>query len=101
MCTRWMQERGEAPLTIETQPGVESRMYCSYPAMTVDSETFYSATFELEKGGEFKVELYAKEAPRTVNRLRFPGSGRQRTAESEMDDETSDDLSRDFDIDEV
>ena len=54
-------------------------MCYSYPAMTIDPETFYSATFELEKGGEFKVELYTKEAPRSVNRLRFPGAGQQGT----------------------
>ncbi len=47
------------------------KQYASYPAMTIDPDKSYTATFELEKGGEFEVELYAKEAPKTVNSFVF------------------------------
>ena len=47
------------------------KRYDSYPAMTIDPDKSYTATFELEKGGQFEVELYAKEAPKTVNSFVF------------------------------
>ena len=41
------------------------------PAMEIDVNKSYTAVFELEKGQEFTVELYAKEAPNTVNSFVF------------------------------
>ncbi len=49
----------------------EVKQYDAPPAMTIDPDKFYTATFTLEKGGEFMVELYPKEAPNTVNSFVF------------------------------
>ena len=57
------------PAPAPKEPAV--KQYDSYPAMTIDPEKSYTATFELAKGGEFKVELYAREAPKTVNSFVF------------------------------
>ncbi len=57
------------PVPAPKEPAV--KRYDSYPAMTIDPDKSYTATFELEKGGEFEVELYAKEAPKTVNSFVF------------------------------
>ena len=37
------------------------------PSMTIDTSKTYLATFTLEKGGEFVIELFDDEAPITVN----------------------------------
>ena len=37
------------------------------PAMTIDVSKTYFATFKLAKGGEFKVQLFDDQAPKTVN----------------------------------
>lgn len=50
---------------------LDVKQYDTPPAMTVDPEKSYTATFTLEKGGEFTVELYPKEAPNTVNSFVF------------------------------
>ena len=39
--------------------------------MTIDPNKSYTATIELEKGGEIVIELFAKEAPVTVNNFIF------------------------------
>ena len=41
------------------------------PAMTIDPDKRYTATFVLEKGEEFVIELAAKDAPITVNNFVF------------------------------
>ncbi len=41
------------------------------PPMTIDTDKRYTATFVLEKGGEFEVELFPKEASVTVNSFVF------------------------------
>ena len=41
------------------------------PAMVIDTSKSYSAVFELEKGGEFTIELYADKVPNTVNNFVF------------------------------
>lgn len=61
--------RTPAPAPAPKEPTV--KRYDSYPAMTIDPDKSYTATFELEKGGQFEVELYAKEAPKTVNSFVF------------------------------
>jgi cyclophilin family peptidyl-prolyl cis-trans isomerase len=61
----------------ETAPTGESassgapKQYDSAPAMTIDTSKKYFATFEMEKGGEFVIELYADKAPITVNSFVF------------------------------
>ena len=59
------------PVPAPKEPAVRMKQYDSYPDMSVDPDKSYTATFELAKGGEFKVELYAKEAPKTVNSFVF------------------------------
>ena len=59
------------PVPVPAPKEPEVKRYDSYPAMTIDPEKSYTATFELEKGGQFEVELYAREAPKTVNSFVF------------------------------
>jgi cyclophilin family peptidyl-prolyl cis-trans isomerase len=47
------------------------KQYSSPPAMTIDPNKSYTATIELEKGGEIVIEMFAKEAPVTVNNFIF------------------------------
>lgn len=51
-------------------PG-ESKQYDAPPPMTIDVNRKYFATVEMEKGGEFVIELYANKAPITVNSFVF------------------------------
>ena len=48
-----------------------TQQYSSAPAMTIDPEKSYTATFVLENGTEFKVNLFADKAPKTVNNFVF------------------------------
>ena len=48
-----------------------TQQYSSAPAMTIDPEKSYTATFALENGSEFKVDLFADKAPKTVNNFVF------------------------------
>ena len=48
-----------------------TKQYDSAPAMTIDPSKSYTATFAMDGGGEFKVKLFAQEAPRTVNNFVF------------------------------
>ena len=47
------------------------QQYDSPPPLTIDPDKSYTATLELQKGGEFVIELFAKEAPVTVNNFIF------------------------------
>ncbi len=47
------------------------KQYDSAPPMTIDANKKYFATVEMEKGGEFVIELYAEKAPITVNSFVF------------------------------
>jgi peptidylprolyl isomerase len=47
------------------------KQYASAPPMTIDVDRKYFATFEMENGGVFVVELYADKAPVTVNSFVF------------------------------
>jgi len=47
------------------------KQYDSYPAMVIDTDKKYFATFTMAKGGEFIVELYPEKAPLTVNSFVF------------------------------
>ena len=54
-----------------TLPAASVLSWDAAPAMEIDVNKTYTAVFELEKGQEFSVELYAKEAPNTVNSFVF------------------------------
>ena len=43
----------------------------AYPEMTIDQAKQYFATFKMEKGGEFVVQLFADKAPLAVNSFVF------------------------------
>ena len=47
------------------------KQYDSAPAMTIDPSKSYTATFAMDGGGEFKVKLFAQNAPKTVNNFVF------------------------------
>ena len=48
-----------------------SKQYDSPPEMAIDPDKKYTAIMELEKGQTITIELYAKEAPNTVNNFVF------------------------------
>ena len=48
-----------------------TKQYNSPPEMTIDPSKSYTATFEMENGSEFTVQLFAAEAPLTVNNFVF------------------------------
>ena len=47
------------------------KQYDSAPAMTIDPSKSYTATFAMDGGAEFKVKLFAQDAPKTVNNFVF------------------------------
>ena len=48
-----------------------TKQYNSPPEMSIDPSKSYTATFEMENGSEFTVQLFAAEAPQTVNNFVF------------------------------
>ena len=60
----------QAP-TKEAEVAAKPKQYSAPPAMTIDPNRSYTATVQLEKGGEFVIELFAKDAPNTVNNFVF------------------------------
>ena len=59
------------PASILEPEELNVKQYDAPPAMMIDPEESYTATVALEKGGEFTIELYPKEAPNTVNSFVF------------------------------
>lgn len=49
----------------------EIKQYAAAPEMTIDTSKTYFATFQMAKGGEFKVQLFPNKAPITVNSFVF------------------------------
>ena len=47
------------------------KQYDSPPPVTIDPDKKYTATFQMAKGGSFVVELFAKDALKTVNNFVF------------------------------
>src|SRR5207247_3917831 len=47
------------------------KRYSAAPGMAIDPEREYTAVFDVEGKGQFKVKLFAKEAPNTVNNFVF------------------------------
>ena len=52
------------------------RTYSAAPPMTIDPNKQYEAVITLEKGGEIRLELLAKDAPKTVNNFVFLAKNR-------------------------
>ena len=50
---------------------VKMKQYNSAPEMQIDSTKKYTATIELQKGGEIVIELFADKVPNTVNNFVF------------------------------
>ena len=48
-----------------------SKTYSSSPSMTIDKNKNYNAIIEMENGGEIVIQLFANEAPATVNNFVF------------------------------
>jgi peptidylprolyl isomerase len=63
------QPTAAAPADTSAQSDI--KQYDAPPAMMIDVEKKYFATFEMEKGGEFVIELYPDKAPITVNSFVF------------------------------
>ena len=61
-------ENPEPPATPSTS---ELKQYSAPPPITIDPGKEYTATFQMAKGGSFVVELFAKEALKTVNNFVF------------------------------
>ena len=59
------------PAPIPAPEELNVKQYDAPPAMMIDPQKSYTATFTLEKGAEFTIELYPKEAPNTVNSFVF------------------------------
>ena len=55
---------------MKEDPTERNGMYSAPPAMQIDPEKDYTATFKTEKG-DFVVKLFAKQAPITVNNFVF------------------------------
>jgi cyclophilin family peptidyl-prolyl cis-trans isomerase len=72
-----LEDLGQPVARVTTEPTVEkgttsmTKQYDSPPAMTIDPTKSYTATVEMEKGGEIVIELLASEAPQTVNNFVF------------------------------
>lgn len=59
-----------ATATAPTTP-TPQRTYSTRPPMTIDTSKQYEAVISLEKGGEVRIDLLAKDAPKTVNNFVF------------------------------
>lgn len=59
------------PTAVPPTAGPAIKQYDAPPPMSIDVEKKYLASFEMEKGGTFVVELYPDKAPITVNSFVF------------------------------
>ncbi len=72
-----LAESTAAPAAAKTDSTAESaesdgpKQWGSPPPLTIDQNKKYTAVFELEKGAEFEIELYADKVPNTVNNFVF------------------------------
>jgi cyclophilin family peptidyl-prolyl cis-trans isomerase len=63
-----------ANLAVPTEtaaPASQSKQYTQAPEMQIDLSKTYYATVTMQKGGSFKIQLYADKAPITVNSFVF------------------------------
>jgi len=59
-----------------TSSATPQRSYSAPPPMTIDQNKQYEAVIALEKGGEIRIELLAKDAPKTVDNFVFLAKNR-------------------------
>ncbi len=67
----WASFAPKAETASSTSSSSGPKQYDAAPPMTIDASKKYFATVEMEKGGEFVIELYADKAPITVNSFVF------------------------------
>lgn len=65
----WLAWPEKSPEVADTP--ADAYQYAAPPAMTIDLNKQYFATFNMANGGEFVVELFADKAPKTVNNFVF------------------------------
>lgn len=61
----------DAPICDQFADIPAAAQYDSAPPMKINESAKYFATVEMEKGGQFKIELYPDKAPITVNSFAF------------------------------
>ena len=57
--------------SVVSEPAKNKKTYSSPPSMSIDTNKDYNAIIVLEKGGEIVIQLFANEAPVTVNNFVF------------------------------
>ena len=67
----WLVWSGGRSNDAASLPEERVDQYSAEPPMTIDVSKQYFATFKLAKGGEFVVELFDDQAPKTVNNFVF------------------------------
>ncbi|MCH8185917.1 MAG: peptidylprolyl isomerase [Chloroflexi bacterium] len=60
-----------APPPSQPEAKLSPQQFDAPPPLTIDTSKSYTATFELEKGAQFTVQLFAAEVPNTVNSFVF------------------------------
>jgi cyclophilin family peptidyl-prolyl cis-trans isomerase len=66
----WLVFAGN-PAEESALPEGTSEQYSAAPPMSIDVNKQYFATFKMEKGGEFQIQLFPDKAPKTVNSFVF------------------------------
>ena len=64
-------QSSQASQTTQASSESKPKQWSSPPAMMIDQGKKYTAVFELAKGAEFEIELFANKAPKTVNNFVF------------------------------
>ncbi len=64
-------QSSQASQTTQVSSESKPKQWSSPPAMIIDQGKKYTAVFELAKGAEFEIELFADKAPKTVNNFVF------------------------------
>lgn len=67
----WLALPEPTPQVADSAPDTNTLLYDAAPEMSIDTSKAYFATFEMESGGEFVVELFPDKAPLTVNNFVF------------------------------
>ena len=62
---------GSSNMQQDSKGNSMTQQYSSAPAMSIDTSKSYTATFVMENGSEFKVNLFDDKAPKTVNNFVF------------------------------
>jgi len=69
-CGKKEETQSPAPTSTPTQPAANGKQWSNPPAMQIDTNKTYLAEVETSKGN-FTIELFAKDAPNTVNSFVF------------------------------